>query len=216
MSEACYALRNDTGERVKTALTFPLTALTALTFPFSSLQTHLFSSQNYEYLVTTVEPPPIQHFSSLLSNVKQIDDEKYQVFLETWKRLKILNLKELFEIYLILDVIFLNTALKYYFETMWQRTRLYPAFYLTISSYALSAAMLNSKDPKNGSKPLRLPFLDSQTHELFSQTLQGGYSCVNSKFCNWSNSNEDVEQSSYSEGQFLDTNALYPSGKFFS
>jgi hypothetical protein len=100
------------------------------------------------YLEAQSSPPPREHFASLLSGRAILSEVDYDLFLNTWKRLRIENMFQLFRLYLALDVTNLTCVLDFYFQKMFKQTRLYASHFFTISSLALAAALLNSSDPE--------------------------------------------------------------------
>jgi hypothetical protein len=166
------------------------------------------------YLQRQTIPPPRSAFKNTLSNTLEIPEDSYALFLQTWNKLKISSLYQLFRLYLALDVIYLGEVLAFYFQTLFSHTKLYPSHFQTISSLGLAATLLNSPDPDNPKERLKIPFLDESSYELFCEALIGGFSSVNAKYCNWNPMSKheiDGDSKNASFGCFVDVNALYPS-----
>jgi hypothetical protein len=153
-----------------------MTRNSKFTMPFEKID-------GLDYLKAQSLPPPREHFASRLSGRTILSEEEYGIFLETWSRLKIGNMFQLFELYLALDVTNLVCVLDLYFHKIFEVTRLYPSHFFTISSLALAAALLNSCNPREEQQrqpertsSLRIPLLDEDTYHIFSEALIGGYS----------------------------------------
>ena len=170
--------------------------------------------ESLSYLKQQTVPPPRSAFKNTLSNTLEISDDSYALFLQTWNKLNIRSLYQLFRLYLSLDVLYLGEAIAFYFQKLFSHTKLYPSHFQTISSLGLAATLLNSEDPNDPKERLKIPFLDESSYELFSEALIGGFSSVNAKYCNWnplSNHQIDGDSKNASFGCFVDVNALYPS-----
>ena len=135
---------------------------------------------SYQYLQRTT-PPPIDHFHSKLKGVSA-SLEDYNFFLKLWNFFKISNYHQIFFIYSCLDSCSLADVIHFYYGYLYKVCNLYPSYYITGASYSLNSFLLNGKDPKNPSKPIKLELLDSEIHYLFSQSLLGGFSISSSTY----------------------------------
>lgn len=159
-----------------------------------------FEKINYQYLIDTVCPPPIEHFYSKLRGVTKITPQlrqDYQLFKDTWDFLEIEDYYSMMKLYVSLgqwsivscvvllsltvctniftffyrvaDSVILLDAILYFFGKMWTMTTIYPSFYPTHASYALSCYLFNGKDPVKNQKPIAIPFLSKKVHKIFEK-----------------------------------------------
>ena len=71
----------------------------------------------FRYLIETKDVPPKSHFRSRLNfNDEPISTSEYDTFCEAWRKLRINNLYELFNIYLKLDTNFLLDSMLFHFQ----------------------------------------------------------------------------------------------------
>ena len=141
-----------------------LTATSKLTFPFEKID-------SIDYLENTVTPPPPTDFHSVLK-AEGIDTQTYQLFCDIWRTLRVANMLQLMKIYAVLDVLYLNDCLTYYFDQIHKITGHYPSYYLTISSLALDAALRHSRDPVKKTT-IQLEMLSEPIYKKFDSMLIG-------------------------------------------
>jgi hypothetical protein len=162
------------------------------------------------YLRQQSSVPPKEHFASLLGGRATLSARDYDLFLNTWNRLGIEDMFQLFKLYLAMDVTNLTCVLDFYFQKIFRQTRLYPANFFTISSLALGAALMNSCNPEQPGTGLTIPLLDAETYNVFSEALIGRYSSTNAKLASWNPCQEAAGSKETTGGWFLDINCLYP------
>ena len=141
-----------------------LTATSKLTFPFEKID-------SINYLENTIAPPPPTDFHSILRS-EGIDTQSYKLFCDIWRTLKVSNMLQLMKIYAVLDVLYLNDCLAYYFDQIHKITGHYPSYYQTISSLALDAALRHSHDPVKTST-IQLEMLSEPIYKKFETMLIG-------------------------------------------
>ena len=169
---------------------------------------------SFQVLQDTTEPPRPEQFASLLRGVERLEESEMEEFTRNWNLFNCVNLLSLYIIYGCCDVTLLADCVIFYLNKLHSITRLYASQFITLSSCALSSAMLNSHDPKRPHKPLFLPFLSQEVYEKFQNCLLGGYSvnsCFYSHFNFGFNANEQqVKEELISSGYYVDFNSLYP------
>ena len=120
-----------------------------------------------------VSPPAPEDFASLLTDSKGLTPCEHEEFVEIWRLFEIQSLAHLLRFYNIADTLLLGESVRFLFDRIHKITGIYATHVFTISSLAVYAALLNSKDPHNRRKRLFLPFLEKETYEIFSEALTG-------------------------------------------
>ena len=78
------------------------------------------------------ECPSPEDFSSVLRGTGPLNDQEMSDFREIWQALNIPDLGSLFEIYVQLDCCETSDCVFFYFQKLFEATKLYPLWYLTI------------------------------------------------------------------------------------
>ena len=166
------------------------------------------------------EPPPKEHFFSRLKgdhiNAKaSLEDSEYRNFLDVWTKINATNYFQLLILYSALDSAILCDVLSYYFNFFFGLSGLAPITFVTNASFALSAALFNSKSPFNKSRPLEIEIPTKFIHDLFGQGLRGGFSFLNANYCSFRhlevNKTNEVPKQYLKAFTLHDINGLYAS-----
>ena len=176
---------------------------------------------SYEYLENTTEIPPKEAFFSSLrgdtiDNKPGISDESYNRFCTVWKELNITSLLHMMVLYAAIDAVQCNDLLLFYFEHLYRIGNIHPSYYTTSASFALAAALFNSKNPSNKNQPLKLPLIDEKFALLYNKGLTGGFSFTSSNYCDFATLDTETHKkepfnTTLRLGILSDANQLYPS-----
>ena len=172
--------------------------------------------ESYRQLEEQVECPSSEQFASFLRGTEGLEETEMNNFREIWNELKIPNLLTLFSWYAQLDVLELGDAVNFFFNKMFQHCHLFPIWYTTLSSYALSAMLLNCASPDQPGRRLFLPFLSEAVHSEFERKLFGGFCSSQAFFTKFNHSRISLTDDLHCNhlvtwGAFMDANSLYPS-----
>ena len=135
-------------------------------FPFEAIS-------SIEYLQSMVEPPPREHFASVLRAEPILPENEYQDFCTLWNVLKIETLYQFFLLYIQLDTLFLLDCLYFYFEEIYRITSIFPSHLNTISSVALRGALRSARDPEKPERSIRIELLSQPVYDVFKEMLIG-------------------------------------------
>ena len=113
--------------------TIKLITTSKISMPFERID-------SMSYLTDMTDPPPRSHFSSVLKSEEIISIEKYQQFLEIWRRLNVTSLFQLFSLYLCLDSLYLGDSCQFYAEQIYNITGFHMTCFSTISGLALKVS----------------------------------------------------------------------------
>ena len=137
--------------------------------------------KNFQCLRQTSCPTPDQ-FKSVLRGTDGLSAQEMRDFQEIWTALKIPDLFSLLKLYVQMDSCQAADGIAYYYTKLFQACHLHPLHFLTVSSFSLAAAILNSADPHHARKKLFLPYLTQSVHELFTDRLIGGFAAAQAIF----------------------------------
>ena len=166
------------------------------------------------------EPPPKTHFFSRLkgdhiSGKASVSQSDYTNFLEIWAKIGAANYFSMLVLYSGLDSAILCDCLNYYFNYFYSLSGLAPLSYVTNASFALSAALFNSRSPFNKSRPLEIEIPSKFIHDLYGLGLRGGFSFLNSNYCTFRhlevNKTNEVPKHYLKAFTLHDVNGLYAS-----
>ena len=175
---------------------------------------------NLQYALDMTSPPPKEHFFSTLkgdtlTGETSLSDHDYNNFLDIWNKIDAKNYFQLLILYSGLDSTFLCDSLKFYFNYIFSVSGLTPICFVTNASFALEAAIFNSRSPFNKSKPLQIEIPSKKIHDIYALGHRGGFSFLNSNYCQFRhlevNKTNDVPEEYIKAFTLHDVNGLYAS-----
>ena len=175
---------------------------------------------NLQYALDMTSPPPKEHFFSTLkgdtlTGETSLSDHDYNNFLDIWNKIDAKNYFQLLILYSGLDSTFLCDSLNFYFNYIFSVSGLTPICFVTNASFALEAAIFNSRSPFNKSKPLQIEIPSKKIHDIYALGHRGGFSFLNSNYCQFRhlevNKSNDVPEEYIKAFTLHDVNGLYAS-----
>ena len=114
-----------------------------------------------------------------------------------------------------LDCTELADAVYFFFNKLFLTCNLFPLWFVTLSSYALQASLLNSSLPEAPERKLFLPFLNERVYCEYEKRLLGGFSTTQAYYAHFNHARisptDDMKQNhQLSWASFHDANQLYP------
>ena len=164
----------------------------------------------YEYISSlsklneTSLPPKAAFYSSLSDN--HISDEEYTHALKVWEACKCNTLMDYLKLYLEMDVGLLADVYLQWRQTLLDLFKLDCLYFLTLPSYAIEAAFLQSK--------IKLDCVsDPNMYQLLSRNIRGGFCSVGRRYVKANNKHVNANFVQGSKSNYLlyiDFNSLYP------
>ena len=154
-----------------------------------------------EKLLETKLPPRKAFFNNLKN--EPCSPKNYQFAKNLFNQSKCKNLQQYMELYLISDVLLLAEVYSHMREKFIREYKLDPSRIITLPSYAVQAALLDSK--------VEIDLLDNlEIYHLFEESILGGLTTLIEKFAQFNNIHVGYDPTKpVTCGAYFDLNSLY-------